>query len=70
MDFIPAQCAVRSLGPANDLLNLLIQTLIASYCTISDPGWPPNCENPTDGGKIKRLHFYWFNQYGFVFKKL
>lgn len=40
MNYIPVQCAARSLGPANQLINVLIQTILSSYCTISDPGWP------------------------------
>lgn len=43
MDYIPAQCASRSLGPANQMVNLFIQTLLSSYCMISDPGWPKDC---------------------------
>lgn len=43
MNYIPAQCAARSLGPANLLVNTLIQTILSSYCTISDPGWPKDC---------------------------
>lgn len=43
MNFIPAECAARSLGPANQMVNLLIQTVLSSYCTLSDPGFPSDC---------------------------
>lgn len=53
--YISAQCAARSLGPANQLVNLLIQTLITSYCSISETGmWPGTCpEVGTIGGKAR-----------------
>lgn len=45
VDYVPAECAARSLGPANQMVNLLIQTVLSSYCMISDPGWPNDCGN-------------------------
>lgn len=41
MDAIPAECAVRSLGTGNQLVAVLIQALLSSYCKISEPKmWP------------------------------
>lgn len=38
---VSSQCASHSLGPANDLFALLIQTLLAAQCAISPPDmWP------------------------------
>lgn len=35
------QCASQSVGPANQLFGLLIQTLLAAQCSISPPDfWP------------------------------
>lgn len=53
MEFIPPQCAAQSLGPANQVINLLFQTLLSSYCSISAPEmWPKDCgENAIDGGE-------------------
>lgn len=65
MDYIPAQCA-RSLGPANQMVNLLIQTLLSSYCELSDPGWPKDCgETATDQSKLVELHLLFFFQLHF-----
>lgn len=41
MDLIPPECALQSLGPANQLFSLLIKTIIASQCAISPASmWP------------------------------
>lgn len=41
MDFLPNQCAAQSLGPANQLVTMLIQSLLSSYCSILETGfWP------------------------------
>lgn len=41
MEFVSAQCASQSIGPANQLFALLIQTIISAQCSISPPElWP------------------------------
>lgn len=41
MDGIASQCASQSVGPANQLFGLLIQTILAAQCSISPPDlWP------------------------------
>lgn len=41
MDFGPTQCASRSLGPANQLFAVLVQTILAAQCNISaSDQWP------------------------------
>lgn len=36
-----SQCATHSVGPANQLFGLLIQTILAAQCSISPPNqWP------------------------------
>lgn len=36
-----SQCASHSVGPANQLFGLLIQTILAAQCSISPPNlWP------------------------------
>lgn len=41
MSFVSTQCASQSLGPANQLFSLLIQTILAAQCNISAPEqWP------------------------------
>lgn len=41
MDGMLGQCAAQSVGPANQLFGLLIQTILASQCAISPPNfWP------------------------------
>ncbi|KAH8394427.1 hypothetical protein KR222_005203 [Zaprionus bogoriensis] len=41
MEFLSAQCAARSAGPANTLMSLLLHTLIAKYCDLSgQQQWP------------------------------
>lgn len=44
-EFFTPECAARSFGPANQLFGLLIQTIVASQCTIS-----PNSMWPKDYG--------------------
>lgn len=54
MDSIPAQCSARSLGAANQLVGLLVQSLLTSYCAFTDPGWPADCgENVVNGCTIQ-----------------
>lgn len=41
MEYVSAQCASQSIGPATQLFALLIQTIISSQCSISAPElWP------------------------------
>lgn len=41
MDGVAAQCSAQSVGPANQLFGLLIQTLLAAQCSLSSPQlWP------------------------------
>lgn len=41
LDYGATQCAAQSIGPANQLFALLIQTIIAAKCAISPPElWP------------------------------
>ncbi|XP_068155539.1 glucose dehydrogenase [FAD, quinone] [Drosophila tropicalis] len=41
MEFLSAQCAARSAGPANTLMSLLLTTLISKYCDLSsEQQWP------------------------------
>ncbi|KFB42236.1 AGAP003785-PE-like protein [Anopheles sinensis] len=41
------QCASQSLGPANQLFGLLVQTILAAQCTISPPDMWPKDYGPT-----------------------
>ncbi|ALC48842.1 CG9512 [Drosophila busckii] len=41
MEFLSAQCAARSAGPANTLMTLLLSTLVSKYCELSgEQQWP------------------------------
>lgn len=41
METLATQCSNQSLGPANQLLSLLIQTIFAAHCKVSPPeAWP------------------------------
>lgn len=41
MEALTAQCAAHSIGPANQLLTLLLQTIVSAQCAISPPEkWP------------------------------
>ncbi|CAD7086665.1 unnamed protein product [Hermetia illucens] len=43
MDYLNPSCAARSLGPANNLINTFISTMLAIHCNISNPDiWPPD----------------------------
>lgn len=43
MDGLATQCAAQSVGTANQLFGLLIQTILAAQCSISPPSlWPEN----------------------------
>lgn len=54
-DFLPAQCAARSVGASNQFLISTIQTLIVAHCAITDPSqWPGDYGQYLNGenGKI------------------
>lgn len=53
-----AQCASQSVGPANQLFSLLIQTILAAQCSISPPTlWPEDY-----GGKfLENGNLIWRN---------
>lgn len=41
MSFVSTQCASQSIGPANQLFAVLVQTILAAQCNISAPEqWP------------------------------
>ena len=41
MDVLSPQCAAQSVGAANQLFGLLIQTILSAQCSISPPSfWP------------------------------
>lgn len=41
MEALTAQCAAHSIGPANQLFTLLLQTILTAQCSISPPEkWP------------------------------
>lgn len=43
MNGLATECAAQSVGPANQLFGLLIQTILAAQCSISPPNlWPKN----------------------------
>ncbi|KAM8720822.1 hypothetical protein ACLKA7_006809 [Drosophila subpalustris] len=49
MEFLTAQCAARSAGPANTLMSLLLHTLIAKYCDLSgEQKWPADYGDTLD----------------------
>uniref|UniRef100_U5EVL2 Putative glucose dehydrogenase n=1 Tax=Corethrella appendiculata TaxID=1370023 RepID=U5EVL2_9DIPT len=47
MEALLGQCAQQSVGPANQLFGLLIQTLLAAQCGISSPDYWPKDYGPT-----------------------
>lgn len=47
MDTLLSQCASHSVGPANQLFGILIQTLLAAQCNISPPEMWPKDYGPT-----------------------
>lgn len=53
MDGLTAQCAAHSIGPANQLFTLLIQTILSAQCSISSPEkWPNDfAQNAIENGK-------------------
>lgn len=61
MNYTSAQCAARSLGSANQLVSVLIQSLLASYCSISPP-WPEDYGQIAMENRKRNFDFFqnWF----------
>ena len=47
MDILTPECAAQSIGPANQLFSLLIQTILAAQCAISPKDMWPKDYGPT-----------------------
>lgn len=47
MDVLNSECAAQSVGPANQLFGLLIQTILAAHCSISPKDMWPKDYGPT-----------------------
>lgn len=47
MDVLNPECAAQSVGPANQLFGLLIQTILAAQCAISPKDMWPKDYGPT-----------------------
>lgn len=57
MDVLNPECAAQSVGPANQLFGLLVQTILAAQCAISPKDMWPKDYGPTavqQGIKITR----------------
>lgn len=57
MDFLPQTCAANSVGAANGLFGILLQTLMAAHCGLSPSDRWPKDLGPTayeKGLKTKR----------------
>lgn len=52
------QCANHSVGPANQLFGLLIQTLLAAQCSISPPDMWPKDFGPTAIEKGTQINIF------------
>lgn len=54
MTFVSTQCASQSLGPANQLFAVLVQTILAAQCNISAPEQWPKDQGPNafENGEI------------------
>lgn len=55
-----SQCATQSVGPANQLFGLLIQTILAAQCNISPPDMWPKDYGPTaiEKGNENNIQIY------------
>lgn len=59
MDAFVGQCSAHSIGAANQLLGLMMSSIISKYCSISSPTmWPSDY-----GPEIEKNHF---DEYDFV----
>jgi hypothetical protein len=47
MEFLPQQCAANSIGAANGLFGILVQTLMAAQCALSSSDRWPKDYGPT-----------------------
>lgn len=47
MELLTPECAVHSVGPANQLFGLLIQTILAAQCAMSPKDMWPKDYGPT-----------------------
>lgn len=47
MDALNSECATPSVGPANQLFGLLVQTILAAQCAISPKDMWPKDYGPT-----------------------
>lgn len=47
MEFLPQHCAANSVGAANGLFGLLVQTLVAAQCALSNTERWPKDYGPT-----------------------
>lgn len=47
MEFLPETCAANSVGAANTLFGILINTLVAAHCNLSPPDRWPKDYGPT-----------------------
>lgn len=56
MESLTTQCSSHSIGPANDLFALLIQTLLAAHCSISSANNWPKDYGPTAIEKGKQFN--------------
>lgn len=57
MDLLSSSCAAQSVGPANSVFHLLIQTLLAAHCSVSSDTWPKDFgPKAIDEGVV----FVWF----------
>lgn len=58
MEVLPTDCAAQSAGPGYQLISLLLQTLITSFCSISDKSkWPKDQGEHLSNGKIEDYDF-------------
>lgn len=55
MDLLTPECAVHSVGPANQLFGLLIQTILAAQCAMSPKDMWPKDYGPT---AVEQGNFY------------
>lgn len=58
MEVLPTECAAQTAGPAFQLVSLLIQTLVSSFCSISnDSKWPKDQGENLRNGEIEDYDF-------------
>lgn len=61
MDLLPQQCAANSVGAANGLFGLLVQTLMAAHCALAPSDRWPSDYGPTALEKGKKWHMRQLN---------